>query len=100
MSESKQSYWGILVCKILFYLAAAGIIIDVVFGLATGSFEIDITLLSVVIYGVGTFALMQSMKANPTSFKAWLGTVLLVLYLLFIAYEFIAGVVEGVSEAL
>ncbi|MCY3544887.1 MAG: hypothetical protein OXH22_12745 [Chloroflexi bacterium] len=100
MSESKQSHWGILVCKILFYLIAVGIIIDIVFGLATGSFDIDITLISIMIFGIGTFTLMESMKANPTNFKAWLGTVLLVLYLLFIAYQFVAGAIEGVSEAL
>lgn len=100
MLENKHSHWGILVCKILFYLAAAGIIIDIVFGLATGSLNIVITLLSIMIFGVGTFTLMQSMKANPTNFKAWLGTVLLVLYLIFIAYTFIVGIIEGVSEAL
>ena len=100
MSEAKRSHWGVIICKILFYLVAVGIVIDVAFGLATDSFGIDIALVSIMIYGIGTFALMQSMKANPTNFKAWLGTVLLVLYLLFIAYQFVAGIIEGVSEAL
>ena len=100
MSETKRSHWGIVICTILFYLVVAGIVVNAVFGLATGSFRIDIALVAIMIYGIGAFALMQSMKANPTKFKAWLGTVLLVLYLLFIAYEFVAGVVEGVSESL
>ena len=100
MSEAKRSHWGIIVCKILFYLVVIGIVIDVIFRLTTGSFGIDLALISIMIYGIATFTLMQSMKANPTNFKAWLGTVLLVLYLLFIAYQFVAGTVEGLSEAL
>ena len=70
MPEVKQSHWGIIICKILFYLVAAGIVFDVIIGLATGSFEIGIMLISVMIYGIGTFTLMLSMKANPTNFKA------------------------------
>ena len=100
MPEMKQSHWGIIICKILFYLIAAVIVIEVIFGLATGSLDIDITLISIMIYGIGTFTLMQSMKANPTNFKAWLGTVLLALYSLLIGYQLVAGVMEGIAEAL
>ncbi len=100
MSEENHSHWGIAICKILFYLMAAGIALDAIYGLATGSFKIVITLVAVMIFGIGAFTLMQSMKANPTNFKAWLGTILLILYLMFIAYSFVAGVIEGVSEAL
>ena len=100
MSAAKQSHWGVTVCKILFYLVVIGVIVDVIFRLTTGSFGIDIALISIMIYGIGAFTLMQSIKANPTNFKAWLGTALLVLYLLFVAYQFVAGAIEGVSEAL
>ena len=41
MTEMKQSHWGIIICKILFHLIAAVIVIDVIIGLATGSFEAE-----------------------------------------------------------
>lgn len=99
MSLTEQRHWGVSVCNVLFYVTVAGVIANIVLGFATGSFDLILTIISVMTWGVGTYTLKASMKANPSTFKAMLGVVLLVIILGLFSYQIGMGILEGISEA-